>query len=123
MKLPVKIALCITSAAAGIVLYHPAISLYILSFPHVCALSRFAGMYCPFCGGTRAVQSLLTGNFPEAFGMNQMVIILLPLSLGILLGPFRKLKKAAPWILLGIMLLYLILRNIPMDALTFLRPG
>ncbi len=122
MKLSVKTALCITSAAAGIVLY-PAINLSGVSLPHVCALSRFAGIYCPFCGGTRAAQNLLTGNFPEAFGMNQMVVIMLPLSLGILLSSSKKLKKAMPWIILGIMLLYLILRNIPMDALDFLKPG
>lgn len=121
MRFSVKTALCL-AAAAGIVFYSK-ISFTGLSFRNLCALNRLTGLYCPFCGGTRAVRMLTTGDFSEAFGMNQMVVFLLPLSVGIALAPSKKLKKAAPWIILGIMLLYLVIRNIPSGALDFLRPG
>ena len=38
-------------------------------------------IYCPGCGGTRAVSALLHGRLMEAFHLNPLVVLLLPLVL------------------------------------------
>lgn len=39
-----------------------------------CGLVKW-GIYCPFCGGTRMVQSVLGGHFGQAFHWNPMLFI------------------------------------------------
>ena len=41
-----------------------------------CILHDWLGIYCPFCGGTRAVGALLRFDFVGAFRANAMVVIL-----------------------------------------------
>lgn len=45
----------------------------------VCIFNKQTGWLCPGCGGQRAIQSLLHGNFNEAFLLNPLIYILLPL--------------------------------------------
>jgi len=49
-----------------------------LSLP-VCLLHDVFGLYCPFCGGTRAVGALLTGDLVGALRVNAAVVLSLPL--------------------------------------------
>ena len=49
-----------------------------ISLP-VCLLHDVFGLYCPFCGGTRAVGALLAGNLMGALRANAAVVLSLPL--------------------------------------------
>ena len=82
-----------------------------------CFLYKHFGIYCPGCGGTRMVKSLLKLDFYQAFRYNPLVFILLciyliylPLKLMI-----KKDLKIPNWfymLLLIIVITYGILRNI-----------
>lgn len=39
-----------------------------------CIIHKLAGVYCPACGGTRAVMSLLAGDFKESVLYNPVVL-------------------------------------------------
>ena len=43
-----------------------------------CVLHDVFRLYCPFCGGTRAVSSLLAGNIIGALRANAAVVVTLP---------------------------------------------
>ena len=42
-----------------------------------CAIHDFLRLYCPFCGGTRAVEALLSLNVVNAMQSNALVVLLL----------------------------------------------
>ncbi|MBO4284170.1 MAG: DUF2752 domain-containing protein [Clostridia bacterium] len=46
-----------------------------------CPLHDIFRLYCPFCGGSRAILSLLRFDFPTAFRVNPAVLIALPVLL------------------------------------------
>ena len=46
-----------------------------------CPLHALTGLWCPLCGGTRAVQALAGGDVPTALGLNALVVVALPLLL------------------------------------------
>ena len=51
-------------------------------FPVVtCPLHDLLHLYCPFCGGSRAILSLLRFDFPTAFRVNPAVLLSLPIVL------------------------------------------
>ncbi|OAB35296.1 DUF2752 domain-containing protein [Paenibacillus glacialis] len=88
-----------------------------------CVFNELTGFYCPGCGITRAVLSLLRLDVIQAFRYNPLVFILLPLYAMY----FITKKKKMPTLSNGIMALMLImtlafgvLRNIPM--FDFLAP-
>lgn len=96
-----------------------------------CPLLALTGLYCPACGINRMFQALLRLDFSAAWRYNPAVLLLLgPLaavlaSLGyryVARTPFRPARwhMAALWIMLLILLLFGVLRNLPMCA--FLRP-
>lgn len=51
-------------------------------FPR-CWLYQTTGLQCPGCGATRAVHALLNGQFREAFHLNALVVLALPLVGGL----------------------------------------
>ena len=78
------------SAVIKFVGFHAACVLAVLLFPLYvkisrlittvipgCALHDFLKLYCPFCGGTRAIEALLSLNVVEAIRCNALVIVLL----------------------------------------------
>lgn len=90
-----------------------------------CLFELVTGYYCPGCGVTRVLFALLHGDIKQAFAYNYLVMILLPLFF-ILSGHryYCWLKhqkdlwtKAIPeWFwysLIGIAIVFAILRNIP----------
>mgnify|MGYP002518616994 FL=1 len=97
-----------------------------------CLFHKLTNLYCPGCGITRCIVSLLKGNISEAFKYNQLVFILLPfLTIYFIYKIYLyltnsqdKIIKKIPnitWIILLIItILFGILRNI--KYFPFLRP-
>jgi len=98
-----------------------------------CVVNALTGFYCPGCGGTRAVYSLLHLDIPGALRMNAMLTVLLPVLaylmvsellsavFGRYLLPELPVNPNVAAVLGGLFLLFGILRNLP--ALSFLAPG
>ena len=61
------------------------VSYYVLNrktgFYIPCMIHKVTGLYCPGCGITRMLFSILKLNFGKAFRYNQLVFILLPFLL------------------------------------------
>ncbi|KWT92861.1 DUF2752 domain-containing protein [Candidatus Magnetominusculus xianensis] len=117
----------LTAAAAIVYLYDPSSSWF---YPK-CLFYRLTGLYCPGCGSTRAVHQLLHGNIAAAFKLNPLTVTALPfLVFGIVLemGVFHSRPKWLSYVrqyskllLLGLILFW-ILRNIPVEPFIYLRP-
>lgn len=90
------------------------------------------GLYCPGCGSMRAIESILRGNFIQAAAYNLLLVIFIPYFVfwginlllivlaGIKLLPRNRLWFG--WTVLAVVLIYTVLRNIPLTYLDCLRP-
>ena len=98
-----------------------------------CPFHLVTGLHCPGCGSLRAVHQLLHGNLPAAFSLNALMMICLPpVGYACLCGLVRAvggrnmpgvfLRPAWIWTLLGVIVLYWILRNIPLYPFSWLAP-
>lgn len=99
-----------------------------------CLFHRFTGLDCPGCGMTRAAGALVHGRWAEAFRYNPVLMVLLPVlamggiweMIGWLRGrpmPFRfRMGKHLSYGLLGLVLAFWVLRNIPQWPFTLLAP-
>ena len=92
----------------------------VIGFP--CPFFEYLHIYCPGCGTTRMIRSLLHFEFYQAFRFNSLVFCLLFAFLGLIIAEiiyFIKNKKIFNIsnkiyvILIVIILVYWILRNIP----------
>jgi hypothetical protein len=134
-KGPVALGLVVTGfvvLAAGstvLFLFDPSDS----DFYPSCPFYALTGLYCPGCGTMRAGHALLHGHLGEALGLNPLMVLMLPLlcySLmsyvtfgvrgrplpGVLASPF------SGWLVLGTILAYWVLRNIPFYPFCLLAP-
>lgn len=50
-----------------------------LPFLPPCPLHALTGLWCPFCGGTRAIDALIAGDLGAALGLNLLVVVAVPL--------------------------------------------
>ena len=98
-----------------------------------CMFHSLTGLYCPGCGALRAVHQLLHGRLKAALGYNPLFVVSLPfLAYGLtseLLAALNRKRLprvfASPkwgWVLLGIVIAFWILRNIPVYPFTLLAP-
>jgi hypothetical protein len=99
-----------------------------------CLFHRFTGLHCPGCGMTRAAYAALHGNFGQAFRMNPVGMILLPLAcVGLsleLLGWVRGRPPAfrldpgykGSWTIAFVVIAFWVLRNIPAWPFDLLAP-
>ncbi len=99
-----------------------------------CLFHRFTGLDCPGCGMTRAAHASLHGRFGEAFRFNPVGMVLVSaalLGLGLeLIGWMRgtalpvrfQIGRRGAWWLFGIVMVFWILRNIPIWPFTLLAP-
>lgn len=96
-----------------------------------CPIKKVTGLYCPGCGVTRMLLSILKGNFYQAFRYNPLIFILLPFFIIYYLDylycstkkkkpSFSRLEPGIWYVLITIFLVYGVLRNIPI--FDFLRP-
>ncbi|GAA5048100.1 DUF2752 domain-containing protein [Nocardia callitridis] len=125
------IPLLVAGAGIGVgVLLH-------LRDPHVegsygiCPLYALAGIYCPGCGGMRAVHNLTEGHIIDSLHSSLLAI---PLVLAFVLWvgdwtvrawrgePMRlpAISRTTMWVFLGLLALYTVLRNTPWG--TWLTP-
>lgn len=98
-----------------------------------CPLHALTGLYCPGCGGTRAMQALAHGHLRQAISYNLLLLPMLPVvSLlfadqvlfhvrGRRLIPLR-LHATLAWLTLGAVAAYSLARNLPFTACDWLRP-
>lgn len=125
------------SACAAALACAGALYLYFMgpgNIPLVCVFHEVTGLYCPGCGAGRACYSILHGQFLEAFCYNPLMTVLLPL-IGLYIAARmvdwivtggnhidRKINvKFLTWVLV-IVVVYGVLRNIPVFPFTLLAP-
>lgn len=120
-KLKKFIIVCIIGIIAIIGI--PILSKFNIGIP--CIFYEITHLHCPGCGMSRAIISISKLDFYQAFRYNPLIIILLPFLLiyYIYVNIFNGKKKLPQYvwvILLIIVILYGILRNIP--VFRFLAP-
>ena len=98
-----------------------------------CPFLALTGLYCPGCGTLRALHQLTRGHPVAALDLNPLMMLLLPFvayflashaMLAVTGRPLRKffVRPALIWALLGVVLVYWVLRNIPAYPFTLLAP-
>lgn len=80
-----------------------------------CPVRKLCGLDCPGCGAQRALHALLHLHIGEAFRFNPLMLASTPFLLLDRLtsaGPLR--HRNAPWFVLGILILFGVIRNLPL---------
>ena len=132
-KARIGLAACVVAAACATALY-----LYLFTprgVPLVCIFNLITGLYCPGCGAGRACYSILHGQFVDAFCYNPLMTLILPF-IGLYIA-----ARAVDWVITGgnhidkrinvkfltgvlvVVVIYGVLRNIPVFPFTLLAPG
>jgi hypothetical protein len=95
-----------------------------------CPFYFITGFYCPGCGSQRALHDILHLNLAGAIANNLLVIPAIIIIIYHLLYLTIKPKhqnilyyNSTPWIILGIIIVFWILRNIPVYPLNLLAPS
>jgi hypothetical protein len=100
-----------------------------------CPFHTLTGFDCPGCGSQRAIYSLLHGNLKDAMGFNLLLVISVPFLLVHFSYKIRSaiLKKDIRWdviyhpitpkIIFVIVMLFWIIRNIPVYPFSYLLAG
>jgi Protein of unknown function (DUF2752) len=91
-----------------------------------CPFLAVTGHYCPGCGSVRAMDALLRGDVGDAVGFNPLTVAAVPLVAALWVGWVRRSvtgaarRWAAPrwalWLLVGVVVLFWLLRNLPVGA-------
>lgn len=97
-----------------------------------CVFHRVTGLYCPGCGGTRAMHALVHFDLPGALAMNALPFVAAPL-LGLLflrhattlpaLAERATRFTASPWFWAALVGGFTVLRNLPWAPFAALAPG
>ena len=98
-----------------------------------CLFHKMTGLKCPGCGGLRAVHQLAHGHLAQAFHLNPLLVLSLPVCLWFLtrhiFGQAEKSSALAaftrapwPWILLSVVVLFGVVRNLPVPPFALLSP-
>lgn len=96
-----------------------------------CPFLMLTGLYCPGCGGLRAVHALAHGDLGAALGFNPFVVVMGLVAAFLwgrwALGSWRgrpsagkSIHPAYIWTFLGLMIVFWIVRNVPFGK--FLAP-
>lgn len=110
--------------AIGIIAISGILILYYFNIGIPCIFYKITNLYCPGCGITRAIISLLKLNIYQAVRYNSLIILFPFLLINYIYTYVFNGKKKVPqfiWIIiLVIVILYGVLRNIP--KFSFLAP-
>ncbi|GAA2847170.1 DUF2752 domain-containing protein [Streptosporangium fragile] len=96
-----------------------------------CPFLALTGLYCPGCGGLRAVHALVHGDPATAVGLNPVVVVMIPvLAVFWAYWALRSWRGGPPigksvrpvyvWLFLALMIVFWIVRNLPFGE--FLAP-
>ncbi len=98
-----------------------------------CGLYALTGLHCPGCGSLRAIHHLTRAEFQAALHANALLMLTLPALLVIGLvrwwhgrRPWPRLAELRPgwfWLAAGVIILFGVLRNLPVAPLNALAPG
>lgn len=125
--------LALPAAAVALILlrvFDPALSGV---FPP-CPIHYLTGLYCPGCGSLRAMHALLQGDLMHAWAMNPLTVLLLPfLTYGLISEMLLNLRgRGLPQpgfsatqirALCAVIVLFGIVRNLPLRPFSLLAPG
>ena len=95
------------------------------TFPYpTCVFHDLTGLYCPGCGSTRALYQLLHGNILTALHDNVMAVFAIPFFIyaGLRKKSLSLIHPYWIWGLFYTMVVFTILRNIPVFPFTYLAP-
>lgn len=103
------------------------------AFYPACPFHELTGLNCPGCGSLRAVHQLIHGHLAAAFRLNPFLGIALPVMLLAmaknaiqqLRGAAEERKAVSPfwiWLLLAALILFTVLRNLPLAPFIWLAP-
>ena len=98
-----------------------------------CPFHTVTGYHCPGCGSLRSLHQLFHGNLRAAFELNPLMIISIPFLIYGFISEFMRIfldrplagtSLSALWIriILGVIIAFWILRNIPYYPFTVLAP-
>ncbi|CAN5134135.1 DUF2752 domain-containing protein [soil metagenome] len=98
-----------------------------------CPFRAITGCYCPGCGSVRALHQLARGHLVAALGLNPLMVLSLPFvayhgvsqaKFAVTGLPLRRFFVGSRWIwgLLCLILVYGVLRNIPLYPFDLLAP-
>lgn len=88
-----------------------------------CPLHMLTGLNCPGCGATRAAHELLHGHIRAAFHLNMLLVLALPAAAITNAWGRRWSRQPIFWfLLLGVIVAFGIVRNIPVEPFTWLAP-
>ena len=102
-------------------------------FYPTCLFHRLTGLNCPGCGALRALHHLTHGEIAAAFHCNPLLMVLLPFVALFGLRWLRHgrggfdsnsifFRPATLWTLLGVTLVFTILRNLPGPVFAWMSP-
>jgi hypothetical protein len=112
------ITLCAMAVLMWLYAHNPAHSSW---FP-ACPFHRLTGLYCPGCGSLRGIHLLLHGDFLGAMKMNSLMVLSLPFLVGLAFHPRWAYRPWVPWSVMVVLVLYGLLRNIPLWPFILLAP-
>jgi hypothetical protein len=133
LRLVLIVAVMIAGAAV-LYAYNPVPESGHTSFYPTCPFYKLTGCYCPGCGGTRALHHLLHGHVATAFDFNPLLIVSLPfivyaMARGAvrmvrpdLVAPARRMPVKWMWTILGVVVAFAVLRNLPYPAFAWMAP-
>ncbi len=125
-----KVILTIFICSILLIIYKSIYLKFHIAIP--CIFYEITGYYCPGCGVTRMIFSILNLNFYQAFRFNPLVFIFMPFICLLLIDYFIKVLKNRKdylfikinnkiwYVLIFLTLLFGIIRNIP--AFDYLIP-
>ncbi len=99
-----------------------------------CPFHSITGLYCPGCGSQRAISALLHFDLSSALRFNALLVASLPMILysvyASFMNTFTKVKVqqrlfhsvAFIWTIAGVVLLFWVLRNLPVYPFSMLAP-
>ena len=89
-----------------------------------CPLHALTGLNCPGCGATRAAHELAHGHVRTALHLNALLVLAIPAVViaGLWRGTNLRTSALIGWSLLGLIIMFGIVRNIPIQPFTYLAP-
>ena len=87
-----------------------------------CMFHQLTGLYCPGCGATRALSAMLHGDIKASLHNNALLFPLLASIAFMIVKPGISIKRPVAIAILAVVLLFTILRNIPVAPFTYLAP-